>query len=140
MNGLAGLAVTTAAMLLGSMVFFAAIVAPAVFSFLPEDQRPKYLSGVFPRYYLWGVIVGAAGAAVALAADMVAAVLIACVALAFLGVRQILVPRIEVEREGRAAGDPIATAHFARLHRISVIINMTQLIVLVAAIALLLVG
>ena len=52
-------AATVTGALLGSMIFFAAIVAPAAFRLLPEEVRPRYLGGIFPPYYLWGAIVAA---------------------------------------------------------------------------------
>ncbi len=131
-----GLAVAVTAMLLGSMVFFATIVAPVVFRFLPKDQRPKYLSGIFPRYYLWGAILAAVALVPAFLVDQTATALIACVLLGFFGVRQVLVPRIEVTREGRAAGNPAATEAFAKLHRISVHINLSQMFALLVSIIL----
>jgi hypothetical protein len=118
--------------LLGSMVFFAAIVAPAAFQLLADDVRPRYLAGIFPRYYLWGIIVAALAAAAAFPVNTGAAVMLALIALAFIGVRQLLLPPINRARDGRAAGDPTAAVRFGRLHRISVFINLAQMIALIA--------
>lgn len=131
---IAVLAVTVTGALLGSMIFFAAIVAPAAFQLLPEEVRPRYLGGIFPRYYLWGAMVAALAAVASLPVSTVAAATLALVALAFVGVRQLLLPPIGRAREGRAAGEAQAAARFARLHRISVLINLTQMIALAAAI------
>ncbi len=131
---IAVLAVTISGALLGSMIFFAAIVAPAAFRLLPDDVRPRYLGGIFPRYYLWGTIVAALAAVASLPVSTAAAVTLALVALAFVGVRQLLLPPIDRAREGRAAGEAQAAARFARLHRISVLINLTQMIALAAAV------
>lgn len=127
-------AVTVTGGLLGSMIFFAAIVAPAAFRLLPDDIRPRYLGGIFPRYYRWGAIVAALAAVASFPVSTVAAVTLALVALAFTGVRQWLLPPIDRAREGRAAGEAEAAARFARLHRISVLINVTQMIALAAAV------
>ncbi len=127
-------AVTVTGALLGSMVFFAAIVAPAAFRLLPDDIRPRYLGGIFPRYYLWGAIVAALAAVASFPVSTTAAVTLALVALAFVGVRQLLLPPINRAREGRAAGEAEAATQFARLHRISVLINLTQMIALAAAV------
>jgi len=89
---IAVLAVTVTGALLGSMVFFAAIVAPAAFRLLPDDIRPRYLGGIFPRYYLWGAIVVVLAAVASFPVSTVTAVTLAIVALAFVGVRQLLLP------------------------------------------------
>lgn len=129
------LAFSVTGALLGSMVFFAAIVAPAAFQLLPDDVRPRYLSGIFPRYYLWGGIVAALAMVAAIPVNTGAAVTLALIALAFIGVRQLLLPPINRARDGRAAGDPQAAALFGRLHRISVCINLIQMLALIAVFA-----
>ena len=131
------LSLTAASFLLGSMVFFAAVTAPAVFAFLPEDARGPFLRGVFPRYYAWGTAVAAIAAALAIPTDTVSAAILGLIAAAFLAVRQVLVPRINVAREGRTAGNEAAKAAFARLHRLSVFINLAQMLALVGVIVLL---
>ncbi len=131
------LPVIAASFLLGSMIFFAAVTAPAVFKFLPADVAGQYLRGVFPRYYLWGAVCAAVAAILSLPVSLIPGGLLLAVALAFLGVRQILVPRINEAKEGRAAGDDAATARFARLHRLSVLINLAQMIALIVVLVLL---
>ena len=126
-----------ASFLLGSMVFFAAVTAPAVFAFLPEDARGLFLRGVFPRYYAWGIAVAAIAATLAVPADRLSAAILGLITMAFLAVRQVLLPRINRARQGRAAGDESAKADFARLHRLSVLINLAQMLGLVAVIFLL---
>ena len=79
----------------------------------------------------------AIAAALAVPADTFSAVVLGLVAVVFLAVRQILVPRITLAREGRAAGDGEAAADFARLHRFSVLINLAQMLALIAVIVLL---
>jgi hypothetical protein len=131
------LAVIAASFLLGSMIFFAAVTAPAVFKFLPEESAGQYLRGVFPRYYLWGTICALIAAVLSLPVSLISGGLLLCVASAFVGVRQILVPRINAAKEGRTAGDDAATARFAKLHGLSVLINLAQMIALIAVLVLL---
>ena len=38
-------------MLLGAMLFFPSVVAPVVFTSLPEAQAGAFLRSMFPRYY-----------------------------------------------------------------------------------------
>lgn len=117
-------------LLLGSMVFFAAVVAPSAFRFLPQDMSAQYLRGVFPRYYRWGEVLACLAAVAALPVDAAVAGVVAAVAAAFIAVRLLLVPKINAAREARLSGDAAATAEFSKLHRISVIINMSQMLAL----------
>ena len=40
-------------MLLGAMLFFPSVVAPVVFTSLPEAQAGAFLRSMFPRYYVF---------------------------------------------------------------------------------------
>ena len=53
------------------------------------------------------------------------------IALSTLWIRQSLVPRINQLRDAELTGDAAAGTRFAALHRMSVIINMVQLLALV---------
>ena len=126
------LALYVVAATLGAMLFFAVGVAPTVFQALPTEQAGLFLRKLFPRYYL-ALIVGSgvAGGLWISSAPMAAAV---CwlIAGSTLWIRQSLVPRINQLRDAELAGDAAAGAGFATLHRVSVIINMVQLLALVA--------
>ena len=126
------LALYVVAATLGAMLFFAVGVAPTVFQALPIEEAGLFLRKLFPRYYL-ALIVGSgvAGGLWISSAPMAAAV---CwlIAGSTLWIRQSLVPRINQLRDAELAGDAAAGAGFATLHRVSVIINMVQLLALVA--------
>ena len=126
------LALYVVAATLGAMLFFAVGVAPTVFQALPIQEAGLFLRKLFPRYYL-ALIVGSglAGGLWISSAPMAAAV---CwlIAGSTLWIRQSLVPRINQLRDAELAGDAAAGARFAMLHRVSVIINMVQLLALVA--------
>ncbi len=124
-------------LLLGAMVFFAAVVAPSAFRFLTQDMSGQFLRGVFPRYYLWCAIHGVVAAALAVPVSAAAGVVLAIVAAAFIAVRQLLVPRINTAREARLAGDAAGQAQFAALHRISVLVNLSQMLALAGVIIIL---
>ena len=125
------LALYVVAATLGAMLFFAVGVAPTVFQALPIEEAGLFLRKLFPRYYL-ALIVGSgvAGGLWISSAPMAAAV---CwlIALSTFWIRQSLVPRINQLRDAELAGDVAAGARFATLHRVSVIINMVQLLALV---------
>ena len=116
---------------LGAMLFFAVGVAPTVFQELPIEQAGLFLRELFPRYYLALIMgSGVAGCLWIKSAPLAAAV---CwlIALSTLWIRQSLVPRINQLRDAELTGDAAAGTRFAALHRMSVIINMVQLLALV---------
>jgi hypothetical protein len=128
---------TTAAVLLwlvgalaGSMVFFGAVVAPLVFRVLPADAAGAFLRAFFPVYYIWGMALACVAAIVAVFVDWPSAALCIAVAVLFVFVRQVLVPRINQARDASLAGDADAGRRFERMHRLSVAINMLQLVAL----------
>ena len=115
------------AILLGGMVCFAFFLTPLVFRFLEGPVRADFLRRIFPVYYRTSAVltilaalgIWYRGEAVALAA----------VGVAFVLVLALLLPAINRARDGRDAGDEKATARFQRLHRLSVAINLGQMIV-----------
>ena len=117
--------------LLGSMVFFAAVVAPAAFKSLEPNHAGLYLRSVFPRYYLWGIVVSVAALLVCLFHSPKGSVLMILVTIGFIYARQVLIPKIndarDKWRETEYAGDK---ARFDSLHRRSVLINVAQMVML----------
>lgn len=120
-----------AALLLGSMLFFAGLVAPSVRKLLDAENAGKYLSDLFPRFYLWGIALSAAGVLAALYARTPAAILIVIVLCGYVYSRQWLGPRIIGARETWLAADsPQHKAQFDKLHKQSVLINCIQIVLL----------
>lgn len=120
-TALALLALFALALMLGGMVFFAAVTTPVAFAKLEREQARLYIRGLFPVYYLW-VLATSAVAALALLplARFEAALMVACAVLT-LWLRQGLLKSIRAADE---AGDQ---PRFKRLHRISVIANLLQM-------------
>jgi hypothetical protein len=132
---LSALALLSLALLLGGMVFFAAVVAPLVFTRLPPEWAGRFIRQLFPVYYLW-LIATAGIAALALApARPVDALAVALVAALTIWLRQGLMPRINRLSDAAQAGDAAARPRFDRAHRLSVLLNFAQLAV--AAVVLL---
>ena len=126
------LALHVVAATLGAMLFFAVGVAPAVFQALPIEQAGQFLRKLFPRYYLsLSVGSGVAGCLWISSAPLAAGTCL-LIAVSTLWIRQRLVPRINQLRDAELAGDTAAGPRFATLHRVSVIINLIQLLALVA--------
>jgi hypothetical protein len=132
---MAPVAIVSVALLFGGMAFFAACVAPVAFGRLPPEWAGRFIRGIFPVYYLW-VFGTAAAAAVALLPwrplDAGALALVAGLA-AWL--RQGLMPRINTLSDAAQAGDAAAKAGFDRAHRLSVRLNIVQMLVALVVLA-----
>ncbi len=122
-------------MLLGAMLFFPSVVAPVVFTSLPEAQAGAFLRSMFPRYYAFMIALSLIAALFFLVASgesaHQAAVVCLFVGISTLWVRQWLLPRINAARDAQLAGDVEAGRRFDRDHKLSVGINMVQLVLLV---------
>ena len=121
-------------MLLGAMLFFPSVVAPVVFTSLPDAQAGAFLRSMFPRYYSFMIALSLIATLLFLVANDEAAYRAAVVCL-FVGVstlwvRQWLLPRINAARDAQLAGDAEAGRRFDRDHKLSVGINLLQLALL----------
>ena len=118
-------------MLLGAMLFFPSVVAPVVFSSLPEAQAGVFLRSMFPRYYGFMIALSLIAALLFLVANdesaYQAAIVCLFVGVSTLWVRQWLLPRINAARDEQLAGNVDAGRRFDRDHKLSVGINMLQL-------------
>lgn len=117
-----------AACLLGGMVFFAAVVAPLVFTRLDAASSGPFIRATFPRYYLYVLATSALAAVLLAARDPASASVLALVAAATLWLWQGLMPRINALRDAELGGDAAAAPRFTRLHRLSVGVNLVQLL------------
>lgn len=122
---------------LSVMVFFAGIVAPAAFTTLDREAAGRFVSAVFPRYYLGGTVLGAVALAalVARAAmgrarlwDWLPLLLVVVMLAATLYAWLVILPAAHAAREaGRQPGSREALV-FARLHRVSTGLNGVTMI------------
>jgi hypothetical protein len=70
--------------LAGSMLFFAVVVAPTVFRALPAEAAGSFLRGLFPLYFLWGLVMSSICTIIAVyAAELVSGSICALVATLF---------------------------------------------------------
>jgi len=127
------IAVFALALLFGGMTFFAAVMAPLVFARLPATQAGPFIRAVFPVYYLY-VLATSAIAALALATRWDGAVM-AVVAGLTIWLRQGLMPRINTLGDAAKAGDAAAKPRFDAAHRMSVVLNMAQILATGAVLA-----
>ena len=121
--------------LLGAMLFFPSVVAPVVFTSLPEAQAGAFLRSMFPRYYAFMIALSLIAALLFLVfsdeSAYQAAIVCFFVGVSTLWVRQWLLPRINMARDAQLAGDTEAGRRFDRDHKLSVGINLLQLVLLV---------
>lgn len=127
------LSVLCQAFIFGAIAFFSAIVAPLVFSALPAETAGGFIRRIFPRYYLSLVIAGLVGGLAALPFDGWVALGLLVIAAGAIYARQILMPAANRARDEEKRGVPGAVRKFRRLHRLSVVINLLQLVVIVVA-------
>ena len=123
-------------LLLGIMLFFAAAVAPTVFRSLPAEHAGSYLRGIFPVYYSWGIILALLISFMAYGTDITVFVMASTIAVLFIFSRQGLLPKINLARDARLAGSPDGEARFRRLHLLSVLINLGNMLLLIISAAM----
>ena len=129
------LTLAAVAVWLGAMGFFAFIVAPAAFTTLDREAAGRFVSVIFPRYYAVGLALGLValfGLAVRWMGgawrglDWLSAggVLLMLALTVYAGA--VVLPAAHAAREAarEAGADPSAAAGFARLHRLSGILNV----------------
>ena len=120
-------------LLLGGMVFFPAVVAPAIFSSLDIKMSGVVLRRLFPNYYLFIIVLSLiAGFLGKLASVATAACFFIFVTTAL--VRQILLPKINQWRDEELAGNLNSAKKFSLSHRLTVILNLLQMALIVYAI------
>ncbi|NKB75488.1 MAG: DUF4149 domain-containing protein [Gammaproteobacteria bacterium] len=121
----------SSSILLGSMLFFATIVTPSVFQCLDTDESRGFLRHLFPRFYLWGIALSGSSALLALFAGSATTIMLVIVLLGFIYSRQILTPKINAAKDAWLASDTAELkSRFRQLHKRSVIINVTQMVLL----------
>ena len=118
--------------LFGSMAFFSAVVAPYTFTQLDAATAGRFVRGIFPWYYLMIATLAAVAGIALLTVRPLEAAVMGAVALTALLSRQVLMPRINDNRDRMLTGDAGAERRFARLHRASVWINSGQLMAALA--------
>ncbi|MBI4588399.1 MAG: DUF4149 domain-containing protein [Candidatus Rokubacteria bacterium] len=143
MNSLKILTISAVSIWLGAMAFFSLFVAPQAFSVLDRESAGRLVTAVFPRYYFFGIVLGAVGLA-GVAGQILGdggrrapwgtlSLLLLMLILTFYAML-VLLPQIETARQAmRSAGAlpgsaaPEARA-FARLHLVSVVLNGVTLL------------
>ncbi len=117
---------------LGAMIFFAAVVAPTVFGTLEPDEASRMIRRVFPQYYLFGLIcLSVATLASSYASNTGARItlpLLLMLGMTFYA-RQVLMPQVNAARDAMLEQGEEQTQEFERLHRRSVQLNTTAMVI-----------
>lgn len=127
-NVAATMAEVMTATLFGGMVFFPSVVAPVVFKVLDAEHARAFLRALFPRYYGFIIVTATFAAILWIPVAWLAAGVLLAVAGATLVVRQRLVPQINAWRDAGLAGDAAAMRRFDSGHKLSVRINIVQML------------
>jgi hypothetical protein len=112
----------------GSIIFFSAIIAPTVFKVLDEKSAGLFLRAFFPKYYIFGLIIGGLSLVlIFLLSIPVNTVLLALliVMIALTVTSKLMIPVINAARDMGEAG----VSRFKKLHTMSVILNVLTLVV-----------
>ena len=120
-------------LLLGGMVFFPAVVAPAIFSSLDIKTSGLVLRRLFPNYYLFIIVMSLIAGFLG---KMTSVATVACIFIfvTTILVRQVLLPKINQWRDEELGGSSDSAKKFSRSHRLTVILNLLQMALIVYAI------
>ena len=121
------------AVLIGSMIFFMAVVSPSVFATLSTNASSKFLRTIFPRMFLFGFIIALLSLILSyISANNLNSILLVIVAVSFIINRNYLTPKINNFRDKELEGDEKASSNFKYMHLLSVLLFILNFIILVS--------
>ena len=117
---------------LSVMIFYSAIIAVNVHKTLDKENAGKLLRVLFPSYFLTTAILSLIALIFSLTErEFIVTIFLFLVFLGSIISRQYLVPRINSERDLQLSGDVTSKKKFAKLHGLSVSINLAQILILI---------
>ena len=120
------------AILLGSMIFFMAVVSPSVFATLSSNASSKFLRTIFPRMFLFGFIIAFLSLILSyILSDILNSILLIVVAMSFIINRNYLTPKINDFRDKELEGDKKASSSFKYMHLLSVLLFVLNFVILI---------
>ena len=111
--------------LLGGLIFFSALVAPNVFSSLDEKNARVFLRGIFPKLYLYSGIFSLFISLILFFINSFLSFIFFMITLGYFYSRQFLMTKIN------EASDQKNQMEFKKLHRFSVLIFVTQMLLMI---------
>lgn len=115
--------------LLGSLIFFSAVVAPTTFVKLDKQSARKFIRGIFPKLYLWSLIISMILTIMTIFYSLFLAFILLIVSFGFFFSRQYLVKWINSASDSSNKVEK-QIRRFKFLHTISVLIFTTQIVLL----------
>ena len=120
------------AVLIGSMIFFMAVVSPSVFATLSTNASSKLLRIIFPRMFLFGFIIAILSLVLCyISSNILNSILLIIVAMSFIINRNYLTPKINDFRDKELEGDKKASSSFKYMHLLSVLLFVLNFIILI---------
>ena len=120
------------AVLIGSMIFFMAVVSPSVFATLSTNASSKLLRTIFPRMFLFGFIIAILSLVLCyISSNFLNSILLIIVAMNFIINRNYLTPKINHFRDKELEGDKKASSSFKYMHLLSVLLFVLNFIILI---------
>ena len=116
--------------LIGSKIFFSLIVAPNTFHSLNEQNARKFIRTIFPRLYLWCLVVSLMITFSLLSLNIFHSFVFFLIATGYFYSREFLMIKINKVSDIIKKKD-IHKKQFSNLHNFSVLIFVTQLIAMV---------
>lgn len=131
-----GLFLILHAMVLGFMVLFLSVIAPSVFTSLDEENAGKLLRKLFPRMFIYGLVLTLLASIFAYQAGRLELSILTIVSTFGFGFNAFyLTPLINEKRDVLLLEPNASSKGFDLLHRLSVSIFMAQMIISIVAIA-----
>ena len=120
------------AVLIGSMIFFIAVVSPSVFATLSTNASSKLLRTIFPQMFLFGFIIAILSLVLCyISSNILNSILLIIVAMSFIINRNYLTPKINDFRDKELEGDKKASSSFKYMHLLSVLLFVLNFIILI---------
>ena len=120
------------AVLVGSMIFFMAVVSPSVFATLSTNASSKLLRTIFPRMFLFGFIMAILSLVLCyISSNILNSILLIIVAMSFIINRNYLTPKINDFRDKELEGDKKASSSFKYMHLLSVLLFVLNFVILI---------
>ena len=114
-------------MVLGFMILFVAVIAPSIFQSLEPTEAGTLLRRLFPRMFLYGLVLTLAAAGMAILSAQYNLALISLLSAAGFGINAyVIAPSINKARDELENDENASTKKFAWLHTASVSIFATQ--------------
>ncbi len=125
------------AVLIGSMIFFMAVVSPSVFATLSSNASSKFLRTIFPRMFLFGFIIAFLSLILSyISGNILNSILLVIAAMSFIINRNYLTPKINDFRDKELEGDEKASSNFKYMHLLSVLLFLLNFIILVSIVVI----